>query len=111
MEGQDYAFPLRNGNYKAVNNCWFSYIVVNGANGSVKMSTGAEWEAKITVGDFGKADPEIAEETGLDNYKISISIFWGQKLNISFFFTHIYNHFTHSTFIFVKNNHFYSYHF
>jgi len=80
MEGQDYAFSLRNGNYKAVNNCWFSYIVVNGANGSVKMSTGAEWEAKITVGDFGRAEPEIAEETGHENCNIDITVFWGKEV-------------------------------
>jgi len=80
MGGQGYAFPLRNGNYKAVKNCWFSYIVINGANGSVKMSSGADLEAQITVGDFGKTEPEIAEETGHENCNINITVFYGKEI-------------------------------
>jgi len=81
MEGQVYAFSLRNGNYRAVENCWFTYIVVDGAKVAIKEPSGSDFKAKITLGDFGKADPEVlklVEEYENENYNIEMSVNWGQ---------------------------------
>ena len=50
-------------------------MVVNGAAATVK--DGTDFKAKITVGDFGKADPEIIKVTGQSNYNLELCINWG----------------------------------
>ena len=62
-EIKTHAFPLLNGNYKASNN-WYSGIVVNGSKGLMKEPANMGMEAKIKMGDFGEADPEIVKIMG-----------------------------------------------
>ena len=56
----NYAFPLRNGYYKASNH-WYTYILVNGSKAMIKASTDTEIEMKIFAGDFGETVPKVAE--------------------------------------------------
>ena len=59
MAGKDVktrAFPLLNGNYKAIGN-WYSGIVIDGSKAILKEPTNSGIEAKIMIGDFGAADP------------------------------------------------------
>ena len=79
METKTIAFPLFNGHYKAKGN-WFSYITINGGRGVVKESTGAELEARITLGDLGKADPEIVKAAGQDSYNFQLDYTFGQDI-------------------------------
>ena len=80
MEDHEPAFSLRNGNYKAVENCWYSHIVVNGATGVMKEPSGGTYEAKISVGDFGEADPQVSKAAGHDHYNVKIVVNFGQEV-------------------------------
>ena len=72
-EGKTHAFSLFNGHYKATGS-WYSGIVVDGSKGVVKDPTNAGREAKIVVGDFGEADPEIVKTTGQKFYNIQFTL-------------------------------------
>ena len=67
MKNSINAFSLRNGNYMAVKNCMYTHMIIDGASGTIKDNAGSSIEAKITVGDFGAADPEVVKATGKEN--------------------------------------------
>ena len=62
-ESKTFAFPLRNGNYKATGN-WYTFLFVDGAKALLKEPSTAQLEGTIKVGDFGKADPEVIKLPG-----------------------------------------------
>jgi len=64
----------------AVENCMYTHMIIDGASGTIKDNAGSSIEAKITVGDFGAADPEVVKATGMENYNIEIKMMWGQGL-------------------------------
>merc|ERR1712027_30625 len=76
---RSYAFPLRNGNYKATGN-WYSFIVVNGAEGVLKDPSNAQIQAAIKLGDFGEADPEVVKRAGEKFYNIQITYSFGHDM-------------------------------
>ena len=78
-EAKTHAFPLLNGNYKAIGN-WYSCIVVNGSKGVFTEPTNSKRETKIKVGEFGEADPEIVKMTGQKFYNIEFSYSIGNEM-------------------------------
>merc|ERR1712142_1102284 len=78
-EVSSYAFPLRNGNYKATGN-WYSFIVVDGSKGVLKEPSNAYMQATIKLGDFGEADPEVVKIAGKKFYDIQITYSFGQDV-------------------------------
>ena len=52
-EAKTFAFPLRNGNYKATGN-WYTFLVVDGDKALLKEPSSAQMLGKIKVGDFWK---------------------------------------------------------
>jgi len=73
------AFPLWNGNYKATGQ-WYSAILVNGSKGVLTEPSNSKFEAKIKLGEFGEADPEIVKSTGQQFYNIEITYAVGSGL-------------------------------
>ena len=53
-EAKAFAFPLRNGNYKATGN-WYTFLFVDGAKALLKELSSAQLQGTIKVGDFRKA--------------------------------------------------------
>ena len=78
-EAKTHAFPLLNGNYKAIGN-WYSCIVVNGSKGVFTEPTNSKMETKIKVGEFGVADPEIVKTTGQKFYNIEFTYSVGNEI-------------------------------
>jgi len=78
-EPKSYAFPLLNGTYKATNN-WYSAIVINGCIGVLKEASNLGMQAKIIVGDLGKADPEIFKTKGQKHYNIQFTLNMGKEI-------------------------------
>jgi len=66
------AFPLLNGNYKATGQ-WYLSIKVTGSKGVLTEPTNSNMEAKIKIGEFGEADPEIVKTTGEKFYNIEFT--------------------------------------
>merc|ERR1711892_1211658 len=78
-ENKTQAFPLLNGNYKVTNN-WYSFIVVDGSKGLLKEPSNQGMEAKIKMGDFGEADPEVVKITGQKISNIQFTINFGKDI-------------------------------
>ena len=78
-KAKTHAFPLLNGNYKAIGN-WYSCIVVNGSKVFFTEPTNSKRETKIKVGEFGEADPEIVKTTGQKFYNIEFSYSLGNEM-------------------------------
>merc|ERR1711892_251463 len=74
-----HAFPLLHGNYKVTIN-WYSLIVVNGSKGLLKEPSNQGMEAKIKMGDFGEADPEIVKITGQKISNMQFTINFGKDI-------------------------------
>ena len=67
--------PLRSGNYYT-NGVWDNQkLIVDGSRSIVKDGwTRDSHDAKIEIGNFGEADPEIVEATGQDFYNMKLTI-------------------------------------
>ena len=78
-EVSSYAFPLRNGNYKATGN-WYSFIVVDSSKDVLKEPFNAYMQATIKLGDFGEADPDVVRIAGKKFYDIQITYSFGQDV-------------------------------
>ena len=76
-EAETFAFPLRNGNYKATGN-WYTFLVVDGAKALLKEPSSAQMQGAIKVGDFGEADPEVVKLSGEKSYNIQLTYSFGQ---------------------------------
>jgi len=76
-EAKTFAFPLRNGNYKATGN-WYTFLVVDGAKALLKEPSSAQMQGAIKVGDFGEADPEVVKLSGEKSYNIQLTYSFGQ---------------------------------
>jgi len=76
-EAKTFAFPLRNGNYKATGN-WYTFLVVDGARALLKEPSSAQMQGAIKVGDFGEADPEVVKLSGEKSYNIQLTYSFGQ---------------------------------
>jgi len=78
-EAKTFAFPLRNGNYKATGN-WYTFLFVDGAKAILKDPLNAQTQGIIKVGDFGEADPEVVKLSGKKSYNIEITYSFGQNV-------------------------------
>ena len=78
-EAKTFAFPLRNGNYKATGN-WFTFLFVDGAKALLKDPLNAQMQGTIKVGDFGEADPEVVKLSGEKSYNTQITYSFGQDV-------------------------------
>jgi len=78
-EAKTFAFPLRNGNYKATGN-WYTFLFVDGATALLKEPSNAQKEGKIKAGDFGEADPEVVKLSGEKSYNLQITYSVGQDM-------------------------------
>jgi len=78
-EAKAFAFPLRNGNYKATGN-WYTFLFVDGAKALLKEPSSAQLQGTIKVGDFGAADPEVIKLSGKESYNIQITYSYGQDV-------------------------------
>ena len=78
-EAKTHAFALLNGHYKATGN-FYSCVLVDGSEGILKEPSNAGFKAKIKVGDFGEADPEIVKASGQKIYNIQFTISFGKEL-------------------------------
>merc|ERR1712173_109124 len=78
-EAKTFAFPLRNGNYKATGN-WYTFLFVDGAKAILKDPLNAQTQGTIKVGDFGEADPEVVKLSGKKSYNIEITYSFGQNV-------------------------------
>ena len=52
-ESKTFAFPLRNGNYKATGN-WYTFLFVDDAKALLTAPSSAKMQGTIEVGDFEK---------------------------------------------------------
>ena len=78
-EAKTFAFPLRNGNYKAIGN-WYTFIFVDGAKALLKAPSSDKMQGTIKVGDFGEADPEVVKLSGEKSYNTQITYSFGQDV-------------------------------
>ena len=78
-EAKTFAFPLRNGFYKAIGN-WYTFIFVDGAKALLKAPSSDKMQGTIKVGDFGEADPEVVKLSGEKSYNTQITYSFGQDV-------------------------------
>jgi len=63
---------LHDGFYKVEGN-WYQLLQVEGNIANIKLSMMGDMVASIDYGDFGEADPEIQEITGISDYNLEIT--------------------------------------
>ena len=71
--------PVCNGTYRVTGACNIRHInllFVEGPQVILKNPFGASADAKIQIGNFGKADPEIISATGKDLYSLKLTGFY-----------------------------------
>jgi len=61
-------------------NAWYSYVVIDGNTGVIHGNNGATHPMKISFGNFGAADPEIAKCTATDISNIELSFSFGENV-------------------------------
>ena len=71
--------PVRNGTYRVTGACNINHLnllLVEGPKVTLKNQFGASADAKIQIGNFGKADPGIISATGKDLYDLKLTGFY-----------------------------------
>jgi len=67
------------GNFRA-SGTTFSLVVVHGDTAIMHFGSGVTHTATISVGDYGKADQEVQDLTGVENSNVEISLRFGEQM-------------------------------
>eukprot|EP00092_Neocalanus_flemingeri_P064453 GFUD01078212.1.p1 GENE.GFUD01078212.1~~GFUD01078212.1.p1 ORF type:complete len:348 (-),score=106.70 GFUD01078212.1:150-1193(-) len=77
-EGKSSNSILHDGSYFATGS-WYSSIVVKGDTAVMMQPNGTALDMKLKFGEFGEADPDVAETTGQKFYNIKLSFCFGKE--------------------------------